>query len=306
MEAESEIVDIGRTQAPSNLWVDALRHLLEKRSAVIGLIMLGALFIIALLAPVLATHNPIEILRDVKRNTPPCIHFLGCPESQPEHYFGIDGNSRDFYSRMLYGARLSLVIGFVTITFSILIGTVLGAVSGYAAGWVDNGIMRIMDVLLAFPYLLLAIAVVAVLGPGLRNALIAIMIVEIPAFARIARASVISVKEMDFVTADRALGVSPARILFRRILPNAMTPLIVAGTLGIGTVILSVAALSFLGLGAQPPTPEWGIMLAEERNNIFNTPHLLFIPGIAITITVLGFNLLGDGLRDALDPRLNR
>ena len=306
MEAESEIVDIGRTQAPSNLWVDALRHLLEKRSAVVGLIMLGALFIIALLAPVLATHNPIEILRDAKRNSPPCIHFLGCPESQPEHYFGIDGNSRDFYSRMLYGARLSLVIGFVTITFSILIGTVLGAVSGYAAGWVDNGIMRIMDVLLAFPYLLLAIAVVAVLGPGLRNALIAIMIVEIPAFARIARSSVISVKEMDFVTADRALGVSPVRILFRRILPNAMTPLIVAGTLGIGTVILSVAALSFLGLGAQPPTPEWGIMLAEERNNIFNTPHLLFIPGIAITITVLGFNLLGDGLRDALDPRLNR
>ena len=306
MEAEPEIVDIGRTQAPSNLWVDALRHLLEKRSAVVGLIMLGALFIIALLAPVLATHDPIEILRDAKRNSPPCIHFLGCPESQPEHYFGIDGNSRDFYSRMLYGARLSLVIGFVTITFSILIGTVLGAVSGYAAGWMDNGIMRIMDVMLAFPYLLLAIAVVAVLGPGLRNALIAIMIVEIPAFARIARASVISVKEMDFVTADRALGVSPARILFRRILPNAMTPLIVAGTLGIGTVILSVAALSFLGLGAQPPTPEWGIMLAEERNNIFNAPHLLFIPGIAITITVLGFNLLGDGLRDALDPRLNR
>jgi len=306
MEAEPEIVDIGRTQAPSNLWVDALRHLLEKRSAVVGMIMLGALFIIALLAPVLATHDPVEILRDVKRNTPPCIHFLGCPEDQPEHFFGIDGNSRDFYSRMLYGARLSLVIGFVTITFSILIGTVLGAVSGYAAGWVDNGIMRIMDVLLAFPYLLLAIAVVAVLGPGLINALIAIMIVEIPAFARIARSSVISVKEMDFVTADRALGVSPARILFRRILPNAMTPLVVAGTLGIGTVILSVAALSFLGLGAQPPTPEWGIMLAEERNNIFNTPHLLFIPGIAITITVLGFNLLGDGLRDALDPRLNR
>jgi len=186
------------------------------------------------------------------------------------------------------------------------VGTIIGAVSGYAGGWSDNLIMRIMDVLLAFPYLLLAIAVVAVLGPGLRNALLAIAIVEIPAFARIARSSVLSIKEMDFVTADRALGVSPTRILFRRILPNAMTPLIVAGTLGIGTVILSVAALSFLGLGAQPPTPEWGIMLAEERNNIFNAPHLLFIPGIAITITVLGFNLLGDGLRDALDPRLNR
>jgi len=306
MEAEHEIAKIVPTQAPSNLWLDALHHLLEKRSAVVGLIMLGILMLVALLAPVLATHNPIEILRDVKRNTPPCIHFLGCPEDQPQHYFGIDGNSRDFFSRVLYGARFSLVIGFVTITFSIIFGTLLGAISGYAGGWLDNLIMRIMDVLLAFPYLLLAIAIVAVLGPGLINALMAIMIVEIPSFARIARASVLSVKEMDFVTADRALGVSPARILFRRILPNAMTPLIVQGTLGIGTVIISAAALSFLGLGAQPPTPEWGIMLAEERNNIFNAPHLLFIPGIAITITVLGFNLLGDGLRDALDPRLNR
>ncbi len=186
MEAEKEIVDIGRNQAPSNLWVDALRHLMEKRSALIGLIMLGALFIIALLAPVLSTHDPVEILRGVKRNTPPCIHILGCPEEKPQHFFGIDGNSRDFYSRVLYGARLSLVIGIVTITVSIFIGTVLGAISGYATGWVDNSIMRIMDVMLAFPYLLLAIAVVAVLGPGLINALIAIMIVEIPAFARIA------------------------------------------------------------------------------------------------------------------------
>jgi peptide/nickel transport system permease protein len=306
MESENEIADLGPTQAPSNLWMDALHHLLEKRSAVVGLILLGTLAIIALLAPVLATHDPIEILRDAKRNTPPCIHFLGCPESQAQHYFGIDGNSRDFFSRVLYGARISLKIGLVTIFFSIVIGTLLGAVSGYAGGWLDNLIMRIMDVALAFPYLLLAIAIVAVLGPGLGNALIAIAIVEIPAFARIARASVISVKEMDFVTADRALGVSPARILFRRILPNAMTPLIVQGTLGIGTVIISVAALSFLGLGARPPEAEWGIMLADERNNIFNAPHLLFIPGIAITITVLGFNLLGDGLRDALDPRLNR
>jgi ABC-type dipeptide/oligopeptide/nickel transport system permease subunit len=306
MEAEHEIANIGPAQAPSNLWLDALHHLLEKRSAVVGIIMLGALAIIALLAPVIATNDPIEILQDAKRNTPPCIHFLGCPESQPQHYFGIDGNSRDFFSRILYGARLSLLIGIVTMTFSTLVGTLLGAVSGFVGGWTDNLIMRIMDVALAFPYLLLAIAVVAVLGPGLRNALISIAIVEIPAFARIARSSVLSVKEMDFVTADRALGVSPARILFRRILPNAMTPLIVQGTLGIGTVIISVAALSFLGLGAQPPTPEWGVMLAEERNNIFNAPHLLLFPGFAITITVLGFNLLGDGLRDALDPRLNR
>jgi ABC-type dipeptide/oligopeptide/nickel transport system permease subunit len=306
MGIEHEVANIGPRQSPSNIWLEALHHLLEKRSALVGLILLGTLTIIALLAPIIATHNPIEILQDAKRNTPPCIHFLGCPENQSQHYFGIDGNSRDFFSRVIYGARLSLLIGIVTITFSVVVGTLLGAVSGYIGGWTDNIIMRIMDVMLAFPYLLLAIAVVAVLGPGLSNALLSIAIVEIPAFARIARSSVLSVKEMDFVTADIALGVSPARILFRRILPNAMTPLIVQGTLGIGTVIISVAALSFLGLGAQPPTSEWGIMLSEERNNIFNAPHLLFIPGIAITMTVLGFNLLGDGLRDALDPRLNR
>jgi len=279
---------------------------MEKRSAVVGSILLGFLVAVAILAPVLATHNPTEILDGVKRNTPPCIHLLGCPREQPQHLFGIDGNSRDFFSRVLYGARFSLVIGFVSVGFAIIFGTLLGAVSGYLGGWLDNTIMRIMDVLLAFPYLLLAIAIVAVLGPGLMNALLAISIVSIPGYARIARASVLAVKEMDYVTADRALGVSPVRILFRRILPNAMTPLIVQGTLGIGTAIVEAAALSFLGLGAQPPTPEWGIMLGEERNNIFNAPHLLFIPGFAITLTVLGFNLLGDGLRDALDPRLNR
>jgi peptide/nickel transport system permease protein len=306
MGIEHEVADISRGQAPSNLWLDALRYLLEKRSAMVGLIMLVTMTVIALFAPVIATYDPIQILQDAKRNTPPCIHFLGCPEDQTQHYFGIDGNSRDFFSRVIYGARLSLPIGIVTITFSVVVGTLLGAVSGYAGGWTDNVIMRIMDVALAFPYLLLAIAIVAVLGPGLINALLSISIVEIPAFARIARSSVITVKEMDFVTADRALGVSPVRILFSRILPNAMTPLIVAATLGIGNVILSVAALSFLGLGAQPPTPEWGVMLAEESNNVFNAPFLVFIPGIAITMTVLGFNLLGDGLRDALDPRLNR
>jgi ABC-type dipeptide/oligopeptide/nickel transport system permease subunit len=288
------------------LWRDALRHLLEKRSAVVGLVMLGTLVIIAIFAPVLAPYDPTKILPDAKRNTPPCIHLLGCPANQVQHLFGIDGNSRDFFSRVVYGSRLSLQIGFITVSSAIVVGTLLGAVAGYVGGWLDNLIMRIMDVLLAFPSLLLAIAIVAVLGPGLINALLAISVVSIPHYARVVRASVLSVKELDFVTADRALGVSSSRILFRRILPNAMTPLIVQGTLGIATAILDAAALSFLGLGAQPPTPEWGLMLGEERNNVFNAPHLLFIPGIAIVITVLGFNLLGDGLRDALDPRLNR
>jgi peptide/nickel transport system permease protein len=306
MDTERRLSARSSAQTPSNLWLDALRHLMEKRSAVVGSILLGFLVVVAIVAPVLATHDPIDILEDAKRNAPPCIHLLGCPPEQPQHLFGIDGNSRDFFSRVLYGARFSLVIGFVSVGFAIVVGTLLGAVSGYVGGWFDTIVMRVMDVLLAFPYLLLAIAVVAVLGPGLMNALLAISIVSIPGYARIARASVLAVKEMDYVTADRALGVSSVRILFRRILPNAMTPLIVQGTLGIGTAIVEAAALSFLGLGAQPPTPEWGIMLGQERNNIFNAPHLLFIPGFAITLTVLGFNLLGDGLRDALDPRLNR
>ena len=196
------------------------------------------------------------------------------------------------------------MVGFSTVTFAIIIGTVLGALGGYFGGWVDNVIMRVMDVLLAFPSLLLAIAIVTVLGPGLINALLAIGIVSIPAYARVVRASVLSVREMDYVSATRALGASNMRILFMRILPNALTPLIVQGTLGIATAILDAAALSFLGLGAQPPTPEWGAMLGAERNQVFTAPHLVFLPGAAIALTVLSFNLLGDGLRDALDPRL--
>lgn len=234
----------------------------------------------------------------------PCIHLLGCPADQPQHIMGLDGNVRDQFSRLLYGTRLSLMIGFSTVSFAIVIGTVLGSIAGYFGGWVDNVIMRVMDVLLAFPSLLLAIAIVTVLGPGLINALLAIGIVSIPAYARVVRASVLSVREMDYVSATRALGGSNFRILFNRILPNALTPLIVQGTLGIATAILDSAALSFLGLGAQPPTPEWGSMLGAERNQVFTAPHLVFFPGFAIMFTVLSFNLLGDGLRDALDPRL--
>ncbi len=226
--------------------------------------------------------------------------------SSYQYIMGVDGNLRDEFSRVLFGARLSLMVGISTVTLAVIVGTISGAIAGYLGGWVDNVIMRIMDVMLAFPALILAIAVVTVLGPGLINALLAISIVAIPAYARVARSGVLSVKEEDYVMADRVLGVNPVRILFRRILPNALAPLIVQATLGIGTAILDAAALSFLGLGAQPPTPEWGAMLGAERNQIFTAPHLVFYPGIAIMITVLAFNLVGDGLRDALDPRLDR
>jgi ABC-type dipeptide/oligopeptide/nickel transport system permease subunit len=269
-----------------------------------GVIVLGILTLVAIFAPLIAPYDPITPLRDVKRRSPPCIHILGCPEDQSQHIFGTDGNQRDLFSRVVYGARLSLTIGVATVTFAIVIGVVLGALAGYSGGWSDNFIMRVMDVLLAFPSLILAIAIVAVLGPGLANALLAIAFVSIPIYARLVRASVLQVKEQDFVSASRALGASPMGILIGHVLPNALTPLIVAATLGIASAILDAAALSFLGLGAAPPTPEWGLMLGEERNSLFNAPHLVFFPGVFIMITVLAFNLLGDGLRDVLDPRL--
>ena len=290
-----------------SLWQITWRRLFKRKSAMVGLVILGILVLIALTCQWIAPYDPLQVLigvEPVKTREAPCIHILGCPQDQPQHLMGIDGNVRDEFSRVLFGARLSLMIGFTTVTFAIVIGTILGAIAGYSGGWVDNVIMRMMDVLLAFPSLLLAIAIVTVLGPGLQNALLAIGIVSIPAYARVMRASVLSIREMDYVSATRALGGNNFQILFRRILPNALTPLIVQGTLGIATAILDAAALSFLGLGAQPPTPEWGAMLGQERNQVFTAPYLVFYPGVAIMITVLAFNLLGDGLRDALDPRL--
>jgi peptide/nickel transport system permease protein len=264
----------------------------------------------------IATHDPITWSDpDNKVRTPPCIHLFGCPETQPEHYFGLDGNGRDLFSRVVYGTRISLFIGIATVTFAVIAGTILGAVSGFMGGWIDNSIMRLMDVLLAFPSLLLAIALVAVLRPlilegprisPLLPALFAIGFVAIPVYARIVRSSVLSIKEQDFVLADRAIGVSSSRTLYRTVLPNSLTPLTVSATLGIAAAILDAAALGFLGLGQPPPQPEWGTMLGAERNSVFSAPHLLIFPGAAIVITVLAFNLLGDGIRDALDPRLNR
>ncbi|MDD2921214.1 MAG: ABC transporter permease [Anaerolineales bacterium] len=293
-----------------SLWQITRRRLFRRKSSVVGMVILAILIFIALTAQWLAPYSPTLSMLDAKppenigKRSAPCIYLLGCSQDQPQHIMGTDGNIRDEFSRMLYGARLSLMIGLSTVSFAIFVGTVLGALGGYFGGWIDNVIMRVMDVLLAFPSLLLAIAIVTVLGPGLINALLAIGIVSIPAYARVVRGSVLSVREMDYVSATRALGGNTYEILFKRILPNALTPLIVQGTLGIATAILDAAALSFLGLGAQPPTPEWGSMLGAERNQVFTAPHLVFYPGLAIMLTVLAFNLLGDGLRDALDPRL--
>jgi peptide/nickel transport system permease protein len=295
---------------PASLRRDTVRNVLRQRTAVIGLSILAFLVLVAVFADVIAPFPPNTSMLDLgeagTRGAPPCIHLLGCPADRTQHLMGLDSNLRDTFSRVVHGSRVSLLIGIGTVTVAIIIGTAIGAVAGYLSGTSDNILMRLMDVVLSFPSLILAIAIVTVLGTGLYNAMMAIAIVAIPVYARVMRASVLSVRETDFVTASRALGESSRGILSRRILPNAMTPLIVQGTLGIGGAILEVAALSFVGLGAQPPTAEWGSMIAQDRNLFFSAPHLILFPGIAITLSVLAFNLIGDGLRDALDPRLNR
>jgi peptide/nickel transport system permease protein len=293
---------------PTSVWRMVLRRFLTRKISIAGLFLVGMMTVVAVFAPLIAPYDPYEVLigkEDVSRFDKPCIHVLGCDRDRPQHILGIDGNVRDQFSRIIYGSRVSLTLGISTVTIAILIGASIGAVAGYRGGWVDNVLMRIMDVVLGFPGFLLAIAIVAALGPGLRNTLIALAIVTIPQYARVMRASVLSIKEIDYVAASQALGASSRRILLTRIAPNAITPLIVLGTLGIASAILEAAGLGFLGLGAQPPQAEWGSMLAANRNRVFSDPHLVFFPGLAIMITVLGFNLIGDGLRDALDPTLN-
>jgi ABC-type dipeptide/oligopeptide/nickel transport system permease subunit len=298
------------TEKPLSLGRLALRRFRGRRSGMVGLGIIAALILVAVFAPVIAPFDPNDVLvgeiEGVVRRAKPCVHAFGCDSELPQHILGTDGNTRDQFSRIVFGSRVSLTLGFFTVTLALVVGSFLGAIAGYTGGWLDNIIMRIMDVVLGFPSLLLAIAIVSVFGPGLRNALIAIAVVSIPAYARVMRAQVLAIKESDFVAAARALGAAPRQILLRRVVPNALTPLVVLATLGIATAILEAAGLSFLGLGAQEPMAEWGSMLARERNQVFTSPHLVFFPGLAIMITVLGFNLMGDGLRDALDPTLNR
>jgi len=297
---------------------DALRNVLSQRSAQVGLVILTLLVLSAIFAPFLAPYDPLDNLTgpdEPGRRAQPCIHVFyevpvlgawGCPADQPETYLGTDGNSRDIFSRVVYGGRLSLPIGPIVVGGAILIGALIGSIAGFAGGMSDNVLMRLMDILLAFPALILAIAIVTVLGSGLVNSLAAVIIVSIPLYARLTRSAVLSTRENDYVTASRALGESSSGILRRRILPNSITPLIVAGSLGIATAILEVAALSFLGLGIPEPAPEWGAMIGRDFNSIFTRPLLVLAPAFMLTMLVLGFNLLGDGLRDAFDPRLNR
>ena len=300
-----------RLARPSNIWRDTLGNILRQRSAVVGLFILTVLVLTAVFAPIIATHDPNASMLQLReqgaiKRSPPCVHALGCPAEKPQHLLGLDGNFRDVFSRVVYGARVSLGVGFASVALAILIGSLIGAIAGYVGGWVDNILMRLMDVILAFPSLLLAIAIVATIGRSLFNALLAIGIVAIPIYARVARASVLSVREADFVTASRALGETGPGILLRRILPNSLTPLVVQGTIGIGGAVLEIAALTFVGVAGSLDVAEWGSMISVESQQLFNAPHVILVPGLAITLTVLGFNLLGDGLRDALDPRLNR
>jgi ABC-type dipeptide/oligopeptide/nickel transport system permease subunit len=278
---------------------DQAEKLLKNKTGVAGLIIILVFGLISILAPVISPHDPVEnALYDQLK--PPAWQEGGAIKN----LLGTDDLGRDILSRLIYGARVSLTLGVVSVGIAFVFGSFLGALAGYNKGWLDNLIMRFMDIVLAFPHILLAIVIVAYLGPGLRNAMIAIGIINIPRFARIVRASVMDEYEKDYVTAARAVGARNRRIIFNAIFPNCLAPVIVQASLGFGAAILDAAGLSFLGLGAQPPTPEWGAMIAEGRAMILRAWWVMTFPGMTILLAVLGFNLLGDGLRDALDPRL--
>jgi ABC-type dipeptide/oligopeptide/nickel transport system permease subunit len=278
---------------------EQLSQLWRNKTAVAGLIIVVLFAVAALLAPHISPHDPIETsLYDQLK--PPVWKEGGTRL----HVLGTDDLGRDILSRIIWGARVSLLVAVVSVSLAFVCGTLIGSISGYYKGNLDNVVMRLMDIILSFPYILLAIVVVAYLGPSLRNAMIAIGITYVPRFARIVRGSVLEECEKDYVLAARSVGAGDLRIIFAEILPNCLGPLIVQTTLSFASAILDAAALSFLGLGAQPPTPEWGAMIAHSRALILRASWVMTFPGIAILLAVLGFNLLGDGLRDALDPRM--
>lgn len=297
------MAELARNQTPihaveekeesASLWKEGWRRFRKNKMALVGLGIVVFFILLAIFAPLLAPYDFKE-QNLAERLQPP----------SSKHLFGTDDFGRDIFSRVIYGARISLWVGFFSVLGSVIVGSMLGIIAGYYGRWIDGIISRLFDIMLAFPSILLAIGIVAVLGPSLQNALIAIAVINIPNFGRLIRSRVLSIKQEEYVMAAKAIGMSDMRILFHHILPNSMAPIIVQGTLAIATAIIEAAALGFLGLGAQPPNPEWGKMLADSKDFLTQAPWTMVFPGIAIMLTVLGFNLMGDGLRDALDPRM--
>ncbi|KOO47933.1 ABC transporter permease [Viridibacillus arvi] len=274
-------------------WREAWRSFKKSKAALVGAVIVAFFILLAIVGPFFV---PEGINDQVLKNR------LQPPSA--EHWFGTDDFGRDIFSRVVHGARISLWVGFSSVIGSVVVGSMLGIIAGYYGRWIDTIISRIFDIMLAFPSILLAIAVVSILGPSLQNALIAIAIINVPNFGRLIRSKVLSIKQEEYITSAKAIGMKDARILFSHILPNSMTPVIVQGTLAVASAIIEAAALGFLGLGAEAPTPEWGKMLADARIYLINAPWTMIFPGLAIMLTVLGFNLMGDGLRDALDPKM--
>jgi peptide/nickel transport system permease protein len=284
------MADQSRSGSP---WAYALRQFVRNRSAVVGLVILVAMVLAAVFAPYLTPYDPIET-NFRARYLPPSI----------EHPMGTDRVGRDVATRILFGARISLRVGLIAVAIAVVFGTAIGLVSGYYRGWLDEVLMRFIDVVMAMPSILLAIAIVFALGPNLFNVMIAIGIATLPNYARVVRSSVLSARENVYVESARASGMGDFGIIIKHIFPNVLAPILVLATLGLGTAILSVAALSFLGLGAAPPTPEWGVLISDGRDSIGSAWWISTFPGLAIMVVVLAVNLVGDGLRDALDPRM--
>ncbi len=269
------------------------KHLRRSPSAIIGLIIVILLVLAGVFAPLLTPHDPVR---------QELIKVLQAPSA--EHLLGTDHLGRDVLTRILHGARLTLFMGFFAVAVGLIFGVPLGVISGFYGGWVDMAIQRVMDLMLSFTTFLLALALVSLLGVGVLNVIIAVGVSTIPRFTRLVRSSVLTIREVTYVEASRAVGTRQGRIMLKHVLPNALSPVIIQATLSMGATILTAAGLGFLGLGVQPPTPEWGSMLGEGRNYIFHSPSVTTFPGLAIFVAVLGFNLLGDGLRDLLDPQL--
>jgi len=292
IETIQEVEEV-KLKSNSGPWTETWKAFRKNKLAVVGMILVMFFILLAIFAPFIAKEGINEQVMTDRLQAP-----------SAEYWLGTDDYGRDILSRIIYGARISLWVGFSSVIGSVIVGCILGIIAGYYGRWVDTIISRFFDMMLAFPSILLAIAIVAVLGPSLRNALIAIAIINVPNFGRLIRSKVLSIKEEEYITSAKAVGLKDTRILFSHILPNSMAPIIVQGTLAIATAILEAAALGFLGLGAQPPDPEWGKMLADSKNYIQSAPWTMIFPCLAIMLTVLGFNIMGDGLRDAMDPRM--